>query len=453
MSESTGPSAEGAPPSQGPNPPAASPTQPSPQMPSGASTTQQLGPQPVPPEWRNSTTPAFWSSTGANNPWRDPQTRPSWQQPPREATPATVGMPPAAPAGRMGWPLITIAVALVAGLLAGLLGYFIADKADDDNEGVLNSSAGRNELAQRPPESIAGIVEQTQPGVVTVAISSAGQEGNGSGFVISDEGHIMTNSHVAEPGRNGELSVIFSDGSTAEAKIVGTDAGSDIAVLKVDKKDLTTLPLGNSDKVRVGDPVVAFGAPLGLSGTVTSGIVSAVDRPVVTGGESDSAVSDESFMAAIQTDAPINPGNSGGALVDGSGRVIGINSAIATAPGSEGSIGLGFAIPINHAKRIAEQLIKEGKAKTTVISATLDRGYQSINGGVRLEAVDSGGAAEAAGLRPGDVIVKFDGRFVEDSVALIALIRKHGAGEKITIEYERDGQRKSTEVTLTDRPS
>jgi putative serine protease PepD len=201
--------------------------------------------------------------------------------------------------------------------------------------------------------------------------------------------------------------------------------------------------------VVVGDPVVAFGSPLGLQGTVTSGIISSLDRPVVTGGEDGD---DAAYMAALQTDAAINPGNSGGPLVDGNGRVIGVNSAIATlagASGRAGSIGLGFSIPINQAKRIAEQIIATGHATRTIIGAKLDTAYTNPSGGVRLRDVPAGPAKDA-GLRAGDVITEFGGRRVTDPTDLIALIRKFPAGAKVPVTYSRGGTTRTAQVMLTE---
>jgi putative serine protease PepD len=344
--------------------------------------------------------------------------------------------------------LVALLAALLAGSLGGAIGFAAAARLDDGNKISLGKGSGDTpKLAERAPDSIAGITQKVQPSVVSIDISAAGKRGNGSGFIISTDGYIMTNNHVAAPAASGgELRVVFQDGSNATATIVGRDPSSDIAVLRVRKAKLPAVEFGDSDKVAVGDPAVAFGSPLGLQGTVTSGIISAVDRPVVTSQDAD----EEAYMAAIQTDAAINPGNSGGPLVDGDGRVVGVNSAIATLAddsGKSGSIGLGFSIPINQAKRIAEQLISTGKAKRTVIGATLD--MEATDGGVRLRTVPDG-PAKQAGLRAGDVILKFNGRVLLDPTDLIALVRKYPAGTKVKIDYTRDGKSASAEVTLTE---
>ncbi|MGH3739531.1 MAG: S1C family serine protease [Micromonosporaceae bacterium] len=283
------------------------------------------------------------------------------------------------------------------------------------------------------------------PSLVTVLVRSGSKGGNGSGFVISDDGYVVTNEHVAlGAGKDANLRVAFSDGSTATATVVGASKESDIAVLKVSRTGLKPVAFGNSDQVAVGDPVIAVGAPLGLQNTVTQGVVSALDRPVA-GGEDDPSV-----FAAIQTDAPINPGNSGGALLDGAGLVIGVNTAILTVgeKGSAGSVGLGFAIPINQARRVASEIVKSGHARNPVIGAEVDNSYQNANGGVRLSKVVSGGPAEQAGLKSGDVLTRFSGRLLAEPIDLVALIRKHAPGTVIAVEYLRGGERQRTRITL-----
>jgi putative serine protease PepD len=288
------------------------------------------------------------------------------------------------------------------------------------------------------------------PNVVSIQVSGGGERGTGSGFVIRDDGYILTNNHVVAPAASGgDLQVQYNDGTSTPGTIVGHDPFSDVAVVRVPKRGLKALPLGNSDDVAVGDPVVAIGSPLGLSGTVTSGIVSALDRPVAA-GDSSGTGENQAFLSAIQTDAAINPGNSGGPLVDGAGRVIGIDSAIATLPGSggqAGSIGLGFAIPINQAKRIATELISTGHALHTVIGASLATNSQTTGDGAELLEVPSGPAKDA-GLRPGDVIVKFGRQRVTDGVDLIAAIRSKPPQARVVVTYRRDGQQRTATVTL-----
>jgi putative serine protease PepD len=304
--------------------------------------------------------------------------------------------------------------------------------------------------ANRAPSSVAGVVKAVLPSVVTVLIQTSDTKGNGSGFIISDKGYILTNNHVAAAAAGGSLMVTFSDGTTVPATVKGTDPQADLAVLKVDKSGLNPIKFGDSDRIAVGDPVLAIGAPLDLPNTVTAGIVSALDRPVLTGKDEGS----EAYMAAIQTDAAINPGNSGGPLLDGSGHVVGVNSAILTlsdsnsADAKSGNIGLGFSIPINEAKRIANDIIQTGKARRTVIGASLDPSYDSPSGGVRLSAVTANGPADKGGLKAGDVIMKFDGNLVTASTDLLAFIGKDAPGAQVPVSYQRDGSTHTTTITL-----
>ncbi len=398
----------------------------------------------------------WWASDATRDPWRDPDSAPAWMAPPLPPPP-----PPPAPRlpirlapnkpmrGGLGQvAVVALFAALLAGLLGGAFGYVMAARTVGPSISLGSSASGTPALARRPPGSIAGIAQRVQPAVVTIDIRSASSTGNGSGFVISKDGYILTNNHVAEPAeRGGSLTVVFHDGTTSPARIIGRDPGSDVAVIKVNKNNLPTVQFADSDKVAVGDPVIAFGSPLGLNGTVTTGIVSALERPVKTGGKEGG---EEAYMAAIQTDAAINPGNSGGPLVDGDGRVIGIDSAIATIPGETGkigSIGLGFAIPMNQAKRTAEQLIANGRATTTVIGADLDRETKLPTGGVRVTLVPDG-PAKAAGLQPGDVIIRLNNRVIGDAVDLIALIRKLSPGTKASVVYLRGGRPANTTITL-----
>ncbi len=316
--------------------------------------------------------------------------------------------------------------------------------------------------AGRAPDSVAGIAARALPSVVTLHVRGDGRAGTGTGFVLDTEGHILTNNHVVEPaGTGGEISVTFSSGDTVKAKVVGRDSGYDLAVVQVrGVRGLTPLPLGNSDDVKVGDPVVAIGAPFDLANTVTSGIISAKERPITAGGEKSDG-SDVSYVDALQTDAPINPGNSGGPLLDSQAQVIGINSAIRSAgsgSGSEGaqagSIGLGFAIPVNQAKRVAEELINDGHATHPVIGVTLDMGY--TGDGARIDsksagggpAVAEGGPGERAGLRAGDVITEVGGERVHNGEELIVKIRAHRPGDRLRLTVERDGTEREVSLVL-----
>jgi putative serine protease PepD len=298
--------------------------------------------------------------------------------------------------------------------------------------------------------------------VVTLHVSGSDEQGTGTGFVLDDRGHILTNNHVVEPaGDSGDISVTFHSGDTAKATVVGRDSGYDLAVVKVTGvSGLKPLPLGNSDNVQVGDPVVAIGAPFDLAGTVTSGIISAKERPITAGGESGDG-SDMSYVDALQTDAPINPGNSGGPLLDARARVIGINSAIRSADtgsdldsGQSGSIGLGFAIPVNQAKRVAEELINTGRATHPVIGVTLDMDYSGdgarvgTKGGDGGSAVSEGGPGDKAGIKSGDVITEVDGQRVHSGEELIVKTRAHRPGDRLELTLERSGKEIRISLTL-----
>ncbi|TLQ43928.1 S1C family serine protease [Streptomyces marianii] len=351
--------------------------------------------------------------------------------------------------------------ALLAGVLGGGVGAYL-----ERNGGITSVELPQSgpERTDRAPDSIAGIAASALPGVVTLHVSGGGEQGTGTGFVLDAQGHILTNNHVVSPaGSSGDISVTFSGGETARATLVGKDSGYDLAVVKVrGVSGLKPLPLGNSDNVRVGDPVVAIGAPFDLQNTVTAGIISAKERPITAGGDKGDG-SDISYVDALQTDAPINPGNSGGPLVDSRARVIGINSAIRaagsgsgpdTGSGQAGSIGLGFAIPINQGKRVAEELINTGKATHPVIGVSLDMRYSGDGARVGEKGKDgapsvtSGGPAAKAGIRPGDVITKVDGQRVHNGEELIVKIRAHRPGDRLELTVLRAGKEQTRAVTL-----
>jgi putative serine protease PepD len=273
--------------------------------------------------------------------------------------------------------------------------------------------------------------------------------GTGSGFVLDTSGRIMTNNHVVAAAEGGRLRVVLANGRRLNATLIGRSPSYDLAVIQVKASGLTPLPVGNSDASQVGEPVIAVGSPLGLPGTVTSGIVSARDRPVVV-RETENADAPIAYINAIQTDAPINPGNSGGPLIDSNARVIGVNSAIltlGTTRGAAGSIGLGFAIPINQATQIGQLLIKNGKATYPVIGANVDQAGDADDG-VMLSSVDKGGPAADAGLRNGDLITKIDGKRVDTAEELVVAIRTHRPRDAVVLHYERDETRGQARVVL-----
>ncbi|MFE2049229.1 trypsin-like peptidase domain-containing protein [Streptomyces sp. NPDC059459] len=349
-------------------------------------------------------------------------------------------------------------IALVSGGIGGGVGAYLERNG---GVGTVELPQAGKEAAGRAPDSVAGIAARALPSVVTLHVSGGDAAGTGTGFVLDDRGHILTNNHVVEPaGSGGGITVTFNSGDTAEATVVGRDSGYDLAVVKVKGvRGLTPMPLGNSDNVTVGDPVVAIGAPFDLAGTVTSGIISAKERPITAGGEEGDG-SDVSYVDALQTDAPINPGNSGGPLLDAQGRVVGINSAIRSAGsggaesdgGQAGSIGLGFAIPINQGKRVAEELINTGRATHPVIGITLDMAYTGDGARVGTRgsgggpAVTAGGPGAEAGIEAGDVITAVDGQRVHSGEELIVKTRAHRPGDRLELTLERDGE--ETKVSL-----
>ena len=340
------------------------------------------------------------------------------------------------------------AIALLAGVVGGGLGYLLADHERGSvtlDGSSLGSAPAKN--VDRPAGSVPGIAAKVLPSVVQIKVSTPQGTATGSGFVVDADGIVVTNNHVVADAQ-GAVEVTFSDGTTTDAEVVGTSASYDLAALRLDAKNLPALPLGNSDSVVVGDPVIAIGSPLGLSGTVTSGIISAKNRPVTAGGENGSG--DSAYINALQTDAAINPGNSGGPLVDLEGEVIGVNSAIATVGGGTfgqeaGNIGVGFAIPINQVRRTVEQLLDNGKAEFPIIGASLDGSYDGEGARIATSSAGGtpplvpGGPAEKAGIEPGDVVVAIDDKPVADSSELIVAIRARQPGD--TVDADREAQR------------
>jgi len=292
------------------------------------------------------------------------------------------------------------------------------------------------------------------PTVVSISVTATDGSGTGSGSIYKSNAstsYIITNNHVIESAAtSGTIKVEFTNGDQVNATIVGRDPMYDLAVLAIKTGNLPTIAIGDSSKVSVGDPVLAIGSPLGLASTVTSGIVSALNRPVTTGD-----VGSQSYVNAIQTDAAINPGNSGGALVDAQGRIIGVNSAIATlsSGGTSGSIGLGFSIPINEAKRVIEEIIATGKSTRPVLGVFFDTEFTGV--GARILRLSPGEGAEKAGIPAGSVIRTIDGVKIPDEVAAIVKIRSYAPGTTITVvvDLPNSGGSKSFKVTLGTAPS
>jgi putative serine protease PepD len=291
---------------------------------------------------------------------------------------------------------------------------------------------------------------------VTVYVSGSSGSGSGSGVVLTADGFVLTNNHVVAAEGGGTVQVRTADGTLYDASVVGTDPAFDLAVLRLDgAEDLTPATFADSDKVQVGDVAVAIGAPLGLSNTVTDGIISATGRAVATGSTQD----DATVIDAIQTDAAINPGNSGGALVNGAGEVVGINTAIATvasgAPGSQsqsGNIGVGFAIPGNTAQRVAKEIMETGSATRAYLGVRAQNAYDGQNtevgAGAEIVSVEPDSAAADAGLQSGDVVTAVGDRPVTTSTELTAAVRSQAPGEKVTLTVRRGGESTTVEVTL-----
>jgi putative serine protease PepD len=398
----------------------------------------------------------WWSQPGATavlpqeEPPAPPPTVTSSSVPPRKKRPVAM----------------LVALALVAG---GGAGAATAGLVDHGSTTVVNGTSlsgtkvvsGSSDTVKGTPESAASIIS---PSVVTVEVTgqtsngfgqSTAQSDTGSGIILRSEGYIVTNNHVVSAAAGGgSVHVTLSDGRTVPATIVGTDPSADLAVLKVSGvSGLKAATFADSESLKVGQAVLAVGAPLGLSNTVTQGIVSTLHRPVQTGDSSSS----QAVIDAVQTDAAINPGNSGGALVDLAGRVVGINSAIATtgdssSGGQSGNIGVGFAIPSNTATKIADQLIASGKAVHSQIGVSVQDAPGSTDGapglGATLTSVSSGGPAAKAGLQPGDVVTKVDDRRITDANTLIVAIRSHDPGSTVTLTLTRGGATRTIKVTL-----
>ncbi|MGV1010034.1 MAG: S1C family serine protease [Dermatophilaceae bacterium] len=401
------------------------------------------------------------SSTQLLEPWVASPTEPP-TAPPQTGRPSPQPPAPRRRGGRRVAELSIVAL-LAAGLASG--GTYAAVRATTPTAQGISSVSAPVVQADASSPDWAATAKAVSPSVVAIRIASQQGEGEGSGVIIDKAGHVLTNNHVATgAGTNAKITVTLDDGRTYDATIAGTDPATDLAVLTLTNPpdDLTPISIGNSDSLVVGQPVMAIGNPLGLAGTVTTGIVSALNRPVSTGtSQSAQGTSSEPVVTnAIQTSAAINPGNSGGALVTANGQLIGINSSIASLGSSEtsqsGNIGIGFAIPANEAKTIADQLISGGSAQhaylgvssedTTVADGSSQRAAAAVR------SVASGTPAASAGLQAGDAVVAIDGQRIDSSLALVAAIREHQVGDKITLSVIRNGQHLDLSVTLASRP-
>jgi putative serine protease PepD len=433
--------------------------------------------------------PAGPPSSPFSPPSVPPPSPPSWL--PSPSSDSVTGPKARRRSGRAGIAAGLTALVVVAAGVGGGVGWGLSDNGTSSPSASSSTSPAATPTtaigaAQQPvsagsgtPKSYADIAAAVLPVVVSIDVRSSQQGDTGSGVVIQSDGYILTNNHVVAlvAGGTGSITVHFNDGSSATAKIVGTDLSSDLAVIRVQKTGLQVAHIGSSAGVKVGDPVLAIGSPLGLSGTVTSGIVSALNRPVDTTADqqqqqqptnpfdpfgsapstapgSGSGTTTATVFGAIQTDAAINPGNSGGALVDAAGNVIGINSAIASLGSSgtsqSGNIGVGFAIPIDLAKYVAQQLIDNGKATHAQIGVGVTNTVNNTTGvtTVSVHSVSPGTPGAKAGLVVGDVITKIDSTIVTDQDTLIATIRSHRPGDQVTLTIQRAGATKTVTLTL-----
>jgi S1-C subfamily serine protease len=340
-------------------------------------------------------------------------------------------------------------VALLVGAVGGLVGWWVADTGSELTGSATISEA--DAAKERPPGSVADIAKRVSPAVVSLEVFKPGADSGeqGSGVMIDPQGYILTNEHVvgtAVSDSTVKVTAIFNDGTRTEAKVVGSDQKSDLAVVKVNVTNPVVLQIGKSSGLQVGDSVIAVGSPLALQNTVTSGIVSALNRPITAGGDNGTP---PVTYEAIQTDAAINHGNSGGALVDSTGALVGINSSIRSSSSDGGSIGIGFAIPSDYAIKIAKALIKDGKvthADIGINSSSTVAGSATM--GAQVKNVAPNGPAAAAGIKEGDVITKIGDRPVRDSAELTVAVRNHDVGEVVPVQLARDGALLVVDVTL-----
>lgn len=385
-----------------------------------------------------------------DDPWRDPESIAALDDP---ALTAPTVAEPSDPGPKLGIQdvlfgkrvspiaLATLGVlALLIGLFGGLVGRWTAEVVSPLNSQSVELATGDGDRGTAPRSAVARVAKAVERSVVAIDVRTASAYGTGSGFIIDKNGYIVTNNHVismAANDRNAKLEVVFADRTRVPARIVGRDTKTDLAVVKVDNIDnLTVSKLGDSDTLQIGEEVVAFGSPLGLDRTVTSGIVSALHRPVPLRPDADSDT--DAVIDAIQTDAAINPGNSGGPLVNDEAAVVGINTA-GLVPGG-GSIGLGFAIPIDQVVPIAQELIKDGKVNHPQIGLNASSVRNDRVLGAQVVNVVAGGPADRAGVKEGDVITSFNGRTIESADELTVAVRTAKIGEAVPFTYWRDGR-------------
>ena len=430
------------------------PQQPQPPQQSQQQGPQQLPQQPVAPQQRPQETQQIPrtptsqsvsdvpSSLGnPNNPYSaaGPMAQPPQAQQVKERR--TIGLLPAA--------ALIVVAAIASGAITGIYATRFAPSANTSSVAESLKEPASRGKPQAEAGTVQAVAEAVQPAVVSIRLLTEDNAISGSGSIISQDGYVLTNNHVVEGAADGraEMTVTLQDGSTHRAKFIAGDSNTDVAVIKVeDVSNMPTITIGNSDDLAVGQNVVAIGAPLGLEQTVTTGIVSALNRPVRAGEGGEATIID-----AIQTDAAINPGNSGGPLVNMNGELIGMNSVIAsTNNGSEeaGSIGLGFAIPANFARRTADQLIKDGKASYPLIGVSLDQRFRES--GAKIAEVSKDGPGDKAGLKKGEVVIAINDRVIKNANGLIAAVRSSDFGAKIKLKVvdEKGENPREVEVTL-----
>ncbi len=409
---------------------------------------QRSGPYQQPYDWRYATQQTSQQFRAPYDPYRGAP-----QSPP--------GQPPARPQKRSRAGALTAGALAIAVISAGV-GGGVAVLSQNDRPATTSSIGGiapSVPAASVPVGSVEQVAAKVVPSVVKLEVDMGRASEEGSGIILSTDGLILTNNHVVAaskdapggPAGGAQTKVTFADGNVAPFTVVGTDPSSDIAVVRAEGvSGLTPATLGSSANLRVGQDVVAIGSPLGLEGTVTTGIISALNRPVAAGGD---VQNQNTVLDAIQTDAAINPGNSGGALVNMNGELVGVNSAIATLGGDagpaaqSGSIGLGFAIPVDQAKRIADELIQNGSASHASLGVQV--GNDTATDGAKIVEVTGGGAAAAAGLPSGVVVTKVDDRVIGSADALVAAVRSKAPGDKVTLTYlDPSGKPQTVQVTL-----
>ena len=423
-----------------------------PQQPQAAPSYSGYGGQPLPAPGAGTPTTDAWPNT--------PYGSPVFSQGTHGTATFPGGPPAAAPPRRAGRLRLGLAGLVAGALIGGGAGAGVATLVDEPAARSGTAAAAQNVVIENPETATTATAAAAKaaPSVVTVYVSSSSGSGSGSGVVLTADGFVLTNNHVVagEGGNGGTVQVRTADGSLYDASVVGTDAAFDLAVLRLDgAENLTPATFADSDDVQVGDVAVAIGAPLGLSNTVTDGIISATGRAVATGSTQD----DATVIDAIQTDAAINPGNSGGALVNGAGEVVGINTAIATvasgASGSQsqsGNIGVGFAIPGNTAQRVAKEIMANGSATRAVLGVRAqpdaDGQNREVGAGAEIVRVEPHSAAADAGLQPGDVVTAVGDRPVTTSTELTAAVRSQAPGEDVTLTVRRGGESRTVDVTL-----